>query len=604
MRPHLPRPSARAAEAYRKWLSLAVLLFALASFVIPAFAAAQTASGPVNLNIYNLNVSQVPLFTREPRGVTVNPYGNDANISGVISLTGDYAYQQTVTNNVSTTVNVPGSSSTGHLGNATVTVSAGGGVGRTVVNYTSVVPNAAPIYLTGTVTLYYKSSNGTSYETQNIAFGGPYYTDESVAFYNVFNISYDDAYYAVVQVEATSGPDGTGSVLAETTATPSNPYYGTAHNVAFAQNIWIGIVALPVFNDTAFGAWVKSGIFSPTVPVGGLYNIMAIIGLIVLAFSVVFGFIPMGRRDREYGLGPQLANIAVGVGVILVFPYVYDHIANLMNYLNAYLIAYPEPYTTFLARLWEIQTNIITPPTTSIVAWFMTFVFGLAYAVVWVIAWIMIFFIGTARILLIAAMLVMFPLSVALRDIPFTSKLGRMIEDTLFGLMLATILSASMLSTASWLLTNWNSPTNIFVMGGFQPQWVAIAAILGALLAPTVLAPLTSTLFETTSEVAMFGGAVGMNIAYGGLGGGMGAVQNLGGGLPGAGAAGGGGGGAAGAVGAMAPISRWRKAGVFIAGAGRGAGVFAAHEFLTAPIRYGGGPVAHPRILERLAGHA
>ncbi|BBE42068.1 hypothetical protein NAS2_0679 [Conexivisphaera calida] len=577
-----------------------MLLFALASFVIPVFAATQNASGSVNLDLYNTNITQVPLFTREPRGLTVNTYGNDANVSGVISLTGDYAYQQTVTNNVSTTVNVPGSSSTGRAGNVSITVSAGGGVGRTVVNYTSVVPNAAPIYLSGTVTLYYKSSNGTSYITQDIAFGGPYYTDSSVAFYNVFNVSYDDAYYAVVQVEATSGPNGTGSVLAEVATTTSNPEYGTAHNVWFAQNIWIGIVALPAFNDTAFGAWVKSDVFRPTVPIGGLYNIMAIIGLIVLAFSVVFGFIPMGRRDRGYGLGPQLANVAVGVGVILVFPYVYDRVAIEMNYLNAYLIAYPEPYTTFLARLWEIQTNIIAPPNTNFWSILRATAFFIAYAVVWMITWIMIYFLGTVRILLIAAMLVMFPLSVALRDIPFTSKLGRMIDDTLFGLMLATILSASMLSTASWLLTNWNTPTNIFVMGGFQPQWVAIAAILGAILAPTVLAPLTSTLFETSSEVAMFGGAVGMNIAYGGLGGGMGALQNLGGGLPGAGAAGG---GAVGAVGAMAPVGGWRKAGAFIAGAGRGAGVFAAHEFITAPIRYGGGPVVHPRILERLAGH-
>jgi hypothetical protein len=213
--------------------------------------------------------------------------------------------------------------------------------------------------------------------------------------------------------------------------------------------------------------------------------------------------------------------------------------------------------------------------------------------------WIMIYLLGTVRILLIAAMLVMFPLSVALRDIPFTSKLGRMIEDTLFGLMLATILSASMLSVASDLLTDWGSPGNIFVMGGFQPQWVAIAATLGALLAPTVLAPLASTLFRTTSDVAMFGGAVGANVAFGGLGGGLGAVRAL----PGTvGAVVGGGGGGPGSAEGAAPagVSLKTKMGAFMKGA-VGAGLAsAALETASAPIRYFGGPMVHNKPLDHL----
>ncbi|MGB9734518.1 MAG: hypothetical protein ACPL2E_08000, partial [Conexivisphaera sp.] len=518
----LPRPPPRAVALYQKWLPLVILLLSLASLTVPLppalGASTSYATGTVNLNLYDANMT--PVSVGGFLGIGASQV---ANVSGIISLTGDYQYVSSVTNTVNSTVKTPGGSSTGRAGNVTVTVGVGATSGTTVLNYTSVSENAAPIYLSGTVTLYYKASNGSASQTQDIAFSGfAYYVDESVAFYNVFdNVNYKDAYYALVTVTAKSA---NGSILAQDTWTVSNPYYSTVHNMWFAQNIWIGVLALPVFNDTMLGAWVHPGVFSPTVPIGALYNIMAIVGFIVLAFSVVFGFIPVGRRDRDrgYGLGPQLANIAIGVGIILIFPYVYDHVAILLNYLNAYLIAYPASYTTFLTRLWEIQVNIFFPPQWNFFSLIFTTLFLVVYTVVWAIMWVMIYLLGTVRILLIAAMLVMFPLSVALRDIPFTSKLGRMIEDTLFGLMLATILSSGMLAVASGLLTNWNAPGNIFVMGGFQPQWVAIAAVLGALLAPTVLAPLTSTLFETTSEVAMLGGAVGANVVFGGLGGGLG----------------------------------------------------------------------------------
>ena len=505
----LPRPSTRAAEIYRKWILLSFLLLTLAAFAIPAppslASSTSYATGTVNLALYNGNITEVPNVVNIAGGPVPSQYAGDANVSGIISLTGDYQYVSTATNNVSTTVTGKGGSSTARAGNVTVSVGVPGASGTTVLNYSSVTSSDAPIYLSGSITLYYQGNSGTTGATQPIAFSsGAYYVDESVAFHNVFTVSYEKAEYAVVDVVAKSSG---GSVLAELTETVANPYMGTVHDVAFAQNIWIAAVALPAFNDTMLGAWVgKPTVLQPTLPIGGLYNIMAMIGLMLLAVSVVFSFF-----SRKH-LNQALADVAIGAAVILLFPYIYDHIAILMNYLNAYLIAYPNPYQTFLARLWEIQTNIIVPPQWSLWALFETAVFGIAYTVVWIITWIMLFILGTVRILLLAAMLIMFPLSVALRDIRFTSKLGRMIEDTLFGIMLATILSASALATVSWLLTNWNSD-NIFVLGGFQPQWVAIAGVLVAILAPTVLAPLTSTMYEVTSQTAMAGASVGYMVA-------------------------------------------------------------------------------------------
>jgi len=492
---------------------LSFLILTLAAFAVPVppslAASTSYATGTVNLALYSGNVTQIPYTVRTSgRGAAVSPYAGDTNVSGIITITGDYRYVSTVTNNASATLSGSGGSSTARAGNVTVSVGVPGTYrSTTVLNYSSVTSSAAPIYLSGTVTLYYQGSNGTDSTTQAIGFSsGAYYVDESVAFYNPFPVPYTDAYYAVVNVVARSA---SGAVLAELSETVANPYTGTVHNVWFAQNIWIAAVALPAFNDTMLGAWAKTPtVLQPTLPIGGLYNVMALIGLILLSVSVVFSFF-----SRKH-LNQALADVAVGAAVILLFPYIYDHIAVLLNYLNAYLIAYPQPYTTFLARLWEIQTNIIVPPpTTNIITLFTTAVFGIAYTVVWIITWIMLYLLGTVRILLLAAMLIMFPLSVALRDIRFTSKLGGMIEETLFGIMLASILSASALATVSWLLADWYTNTNIFYIGGFQPQWVAIAGVLVAILAPTVLAPLTSTMYEVTSQTAMAGASVGYMVA-------------------------------------------------------------------------------------------
>jgi len=572
----LPRPSARAAEIYRKWILLSFLLLTLAAFAIPVppslAASTSYATGTVNLALYDGNITRVPNVVNIAGGPVPSQYAGDANVSGIISITGDYQYISTVTNNVSTTVTGKGGSSTAKAGNVTVSVGVPGSSGTTVLNYSSVTSSDAPIYLNGTITLYYQGDNGTTSATQTIAFSsGAYYVDESIEFYNVFSVRYTDAEYAVVNVVAKSS---SGAVLTELTETVSNPYTGEVQNMWYAQNIWIGAVALPAFNDTMLGAWVgKPTVLQPTLPIGGLYNIMAMIGLILLSVSIVFSFF-----SRKH-LNQALADVAVGAAIILLFPYIYDHIAILMNYLNAYLIAYPNPYQTFLTRLWEIQTNIIIPPQWSLWSFIKTAILGIAYTVIWIITWIMLFLLGTVRILLLAAMLIMFPLSVALRDIRFTSKLGRMIEDTLFGIMLASILSASALATVSWLLMDWYTNNNIFYLGGFQPQWVAIAGTLVAILAPTVLAPLTSTMYEVTSQTAMAGASVGYMVASEAGGGAVAGWQAVG-------AAGGG-------------IGKQALGG--LAGAGVYGGMATAGHMFASPLMLGG---SHGAVVGNLRRHA
>jgi len=164
---------------------------------------------------------------------------------------------------------------------------------------------------------------------------------------------------------------------------------------------------------------------------------------------------------------------------------------------------------------------MIIPSTINAITFLETGLLAIGYFVVAVIVWIMSYMLGTVRILLLAGMIVMFPLSIALRDFYYTQKLGRIIEDTLFGLMLVSILSSVMLSLATYLSQNWNSSANMFRLAGIQPQWVAITAVLTAMVAVTILTPYTSATYQIVSETGMVAGGVASAVWLGAYSGGV-----------------------------------------------------------------------------------
>ena len=366
--------------------------------------------------------------------------------------------------------------------------------------------------------------------TAPISFSNPYYTGQSDTF-TAGGFTHSPQYFTVT-VEAMSAD---GNLLATTSASTSP---------SSVVNLFTTIVALPLFNDPMLGAYVSdSTATQPTLPLGGVFNLLLIVSLIVLVFSVLFVFF-MPQKGERPTPGSAMAKVAIGVIVILLFPFIYDHIAELLNLLNQTIIAYPNPAPSYTAALSHVYTSIIQPASGGLYSILTSTVLGIAYFIVAMVVTIMMYLVGTVRIFLVGGMIVMFPLSVALRDIPFTQKLGRIIEDTLFGLILATVLSSAMLGVAGTLLSNWNATGNIFVLAGIPSQWMAAAAVIVAILAPTVLAPLTSTVYQTTSQIAMSAGSVASAVYLGfgtgaiGTAGslsGMGGIGGIGGGIGGAG---------------------------------------------------------------------
>jgi hypothetical protein len=260
------------------------------------------------------------------------------------------------------------------------------------------------------------------------------------------------------------------------------------------------IAQLPQFNDSMLGATTATP--GTSMPLGGYYNMLLGISLVVLAGSVFLAL--LGRMaGKESGSANIAMEVVTGVAVILLFPLIYNTVANIVNYLDMSLIAYPNPYTQYSAAINNLWNTAIFNKT-----WWEVLLAAIPTLAVWIMslfAWLMSYFLGTVRLFLLAVLIVAFPLSIGLRLVPFAKKLGQMVEDTLYGLILASILSSLVIGVANNVITGYSG--SLFQTAGVAQDWIAIAAIFAAILMPTVFAPLTGVMFQTVSQAAMAAGA-------------------------------------------------------------------------------------------------
>ncbi len=296
------------------------------------------------------------------------------------------------------------------------------------------------------------------------------------------------------------------------------------------SDIWFKVVALPLFNDSMLGASNITS-YDPVIPgLGNLYNFVLIVAIIIIMVGAALALIL--RRMGKHGTDSMIVDIIIGLIAVIAFPSIYDGVARMINYLTQSVIAYPNPYYDYGAVLQVLWNNMEFAHGWSLWTLLTNSFFQIVFFVISGIIYIMLFFLGVARIFLIAGMIVAFPLSMGLRLIPFTRKLSSMIDDTLYGLMLASVMSAVVLGVGSYILSPavWNTSGNIFfqAVGQNGQNWVAAAALLTAILMPTVLAPLTAAIFQTASQVAMTGVGVATMVASGVATGGVGGLSAAG----------------------------------------------------------------------------
>ena len=366
---------------------------------------------------------------------------------------------------------------------------------------------------------------GTQYfpsnaEVINFTFGGGNYKPSPLTYPSSKNVTLSQAvsYELINNFNCSNGVDvsldvyaysGDGKTLLGKSGTVNGGPGGYS-------DIYVKAVALPLINDSMLGApfdtnssmSAQAAAGQYYIPgLGDLYNYISVFALILLGVGFMVGASAgsLVSKEEDSSMESQLLKLFLGVVFVLLFPLIYDQVAVIVNYMSQSIIAYPgTDYGPRLQALWNTMAFGGSGSFWSVItAGFYNLIFFVLSAIVY----IMLFFLGVIRIFLIGVMIVAFPLSLGLKMIPFTKKLSQMVEDTLFGLILASLMSAIILGVAGYITqpSVWSSSSNIFyvAVGNDGADWVAAAALLAAVLIPTVFAPLTGTLFQTASQAAM-----------------------------------------------------------------------------------------------------
>ena len=479
------------AAYYRKSARFAVFIILLASFAIPAVLA----SAPGSLSISpNVNVNAVTPFGC---GNLFFPSSGYYQASGGVSASGTYS------------------------GN---------------------------VYLTGSITIYGHDKATDKPETETLALNQGDFSPNPMKFPSQSQSGVNnpqvnsnfcepvvDGYTYWVAASDQPGCTGGACILANSTVTVSV--------TGGSNQMFQLIMEMPLFNETTLGTTVYC---APTtspcgLPLQGFYDFIFIIAIILAG-----GGLLIALANKQLA-GDERQNVVldfvIAVLFIVLFPVIYNNIALLTNYLDMTILAGPNlPYTDYglqISLVWGKLLSwaqgggiwgMLVSPITSVAGW-----------IVALIVYLMTIFLGVIRIWLVTVMVIGFPISLALKQIPFARKLSSMVEDTLYGLMLASLMSSIAIGVAAYILADspggpvWSA--TIFAGTGINgiSNWVAAAALFTAVLIPTVFAPLTGTLFQTASQASMVGVGVGVSMAgaaavpmVGAAGSGLGGVGALG----------------------------------------------------------------------------
>ncbi len=295
----------------------------------------------------------------------------------------------------------------------------------------------------------------------------------------------------------------------------------TKTSTGSSANLYILNIELPLFQVPQLGISSSNTDFSnlfatfDQMPLGDYYMLLAEVAVIFLIGAGMINFIIYltgggeGRNNTKTLAG--LNNMMTTLLIIFLLPYAYNAVAGFVNVLDQVIIAgpghfgtYSTTYQTNLQLVWNTLPtggNILTD-----------FIGAIASVMAWVFTWLL----GSARLFLIGSVIVAMPILLVLRDIKFTSRFAGTIEDTLYGLVFASMMSALFIGLAAYLFNNWGG--SIFAAANVDKTWVALAALLGAIFIPTVFAPLTGLFFQTMAQTGMAATGTAISIGAGAAG--------------------------------------------------------------------------------------
>ena len=294
-----------------------------------------------------------------------------------------------------------------------------------------------------------------------------------------------------------------------------------------SANLFILTKEIPLIQVPALGISATSPDFTTLfstfdqLPLGDFYLLLTEVAVILLVGAGLINIIlyltggSTGQKGGTAGTLAGLSNIFVTLLLVLLLPYAYNAVAGFVNVLDQQIIAGPgNPYTQYLANsqlIWNTLPsggNLLTD-----------FIGAIASLMAWVMSWLL----GSARIFLIGAVTVAMPIVLVLRNIRFTARFAGVVEDTFFGMIFASVISALFIGLSAYIFHHWSG--SMFQSANVDETWVALAALMGAILAPTIFAPMTGVFFQTMSQVGMAAAGTAVAIGAGGLGPGAAGVR-------------------------------------------------------------------------------
>ena len=396
-----------------------------------------------------------------------------------------------------------------------------GGIGYTCHGTIEVTSQLSKIALRGNVTYFegYRNSTygpyaaGLSFSPSNTVYGPTTTIVNASASY----VSYLGVTKSIMYVQAYD-PNNPSTVYA--TAEASAPTSFPSQGRSSEANLFILTMEIPLFQVPALGISASNPDFKTLfatfdqLPLGDFYMLIAEVAIILLVGAGLIDVIMYltGNSERQKG-GTSgslagISNIFVTLLLVLLLPYAYNAVAGFVNILDQQIIAGPgNPSSMYLANsqlIWNTLPtggNLLTD-----------FIGAIASIMAWAMSWLL----GSARLFLIGSVTVAMPIILVLRNIKFTSRFAGVVEDTFYGLIFASVISALFIGLAAYILNHWSG--SIFQAASVDQTWVALAALLGAILAPTVFAPMTGFFFQTMSQVGMASAGTAFAVGAGATG--------------------------------------------------------------------------------------
>jgi hypothetical protein len=403
-----------------------------------------------------------------------------------------------------------------------------GGIVYSCHGTVSVVSQLKEVALRGNVTVVtsYRSHNYTGAVSLSFSpsgtVSGPGTTQVNTS------ASFNDYFTPTVTMYVQAYDPNNPSAVYATAAAPAPVSFPTARSSE--GNLFILTMEIPLFQIPQLGISANNPDFKTLfatfdqLPLGDFYMLIAEVAVILLIGAGLINVILYLTGSSEHQKGVTsgtlagISNVLVTLLLIFLLPYAYNAVAGFVNVLDQQIIAGPgNPYTQYLANsqlIWNTLPtggNILTD-----------FIGAIASVMAWAMSWLL----GSARIFLIGSVTVAMPIVLVLRNIKFTARFAGVVEDTFFGLIFASVISALFIGLAAYILNHWSG--SIFQAASVDQTWVALAALFGAILAPTVFAPMTGFFFQTMSQVGMAATGTAFAIGAGALGpGGAGAKGGM-----------------------------------------------------------------------------